>query len=161
MNWLKNDIGFDGWRLDFARGYSPQITKIYMDNTVPNFAVGEVWNSLSYRQDGKPNYNQDSHRNELAGWVRTAGGIVTAFDFTTKGILQQAVLDELWRLKDSNGNPPGMIGILPQNAVTFIDNHDTGSTQNIWPFPSNKIMQGYTYILTHPGIPSIVITFLP
>lgn len=155
MNWLKNDIGFDGWRLDFARGYSPQITKLYMENTVPDFAVGEVWTSLSSGQDGKPNYNQDSHRNELADWVRNAGGVVTAFDFTTKGILQQAVLDELWRLKDSNGNPPGMIGILPQNAVTFIDNHDTGSTQNIWPFPSNKIMQGYTYILTHPGIPSV------
>lgn len=24
MNWLKNDIGFCGWRLDFARGYGAQ-----------------------------------------------------------------------------------------------------------------------------------------
>ncbi|KAK6938690.1 Alpha-amylase, C-terminal beta-sheet, partial [Dillenia turbinata] len=48
-----------------------------------------------------------------------------------------------------------MIGVLPGNAVTFIDNHDTGSTQNAWPFPSDKIIQGYAYILTHPGIPSI------
>lgn len=79
------------------------------------------------------------------------------FDFTTKGILQAAVEGELWRLKDSNSKPAGLIGILPQNAVTFIDNHDTGSTQKLWPFPSDKVMQGYAYILTHPGVPSIVI----
>ncbi|KAK3028282.1 hypothetical protein RJ639_037459 [Escallonia herrerae] len=155
MNWLKTDIGFDGWRFDFVKGYAPSITKNYMDNTSPNFAVGELWSSLAYGPDGKPEYNQDQHRNALAQWVQTGGGLVTAFDFTTKGILQAAVEGELWRMKDSNGNPPGMIGILPENAVTFIDNHDTGSTQNSWPFPSDKVMQGYAYILTHPGIPSL------
>ncbi|KAL6549375.1 hypothetical protein OROHE_008492 [Orobanche hederae] len=156
MNWLKTEIGFDGWRFDFVRGYTPCITKVYMRNTCPDFAVGEFWNSLSYDENGKrPVYNQDQHRNELAQWVRNAGGVVTAFDFTTKGILQAAVEGELWRMKDSNGNPPGLIGILPGNAVTFIDNHDTGSTQNQWPFPSDKVMLGYAYILTHPGIPSV------
>lgn len=24
MGWLQNDIGFEGWRLDFARGWVPQ-----------------------------------------------------------------------------------------------------------------------------------------
>uniref|UniRef100_M1BUE2 alpha-amylase n=1 Tax=Solanum tuberosum TaxID=4113 RepID=M1BUE2_SOLTU len=161
MNWLKSEIGFDGWRFDFVRGYAPSITKIYMGNTSPDFAVGEFWNSLAYGQDGKPDYNQDNHRNELVGWVQNGGGAVKAFDFTTKGILQAAVEGELWRLKDSNGKPPGMIGVLPQNAVTFIDNHDTGSTQNMWPFPSDKVMQGYAYILTHPGIPSLVKNRIP
>ncbi|RVW61137.1 Alpha-amylase [Vitis vinifera] len=128
MNWLKIEIGL---------------------------LVGEIWNSLSYGNDRKPDYNQDAHRRELVDWVKAAGGAVTAFDFTTKGILQAAVEGELWRLKDSNGGPPGMIGLMPENAVTFIDNHDTGSTQKVWPFPSDKVMQGYVYILTHPGIPSI------
>jgi hypothetical protein len=49
-----------------------------------------------------------------------------------------------------------MIGLWPAKAVTFIDNHDTGSTQHMWPFPSDKVMQGYAYILTHPGNPCIV-----
>ncbi len=35
--------------------------------------------------------------------------------------------------------------------VTFIDNHDTGSTQQHWPFPSEHVGQGYAYIFTHPG----------
>ncbi|XP_019171542.1 PREDICTED: alpha-amylase-like [Ipomoea nil] len=155
MNWLKSEIGFDGWRFDFVRGYAASITKIYMENTSPQFAVGEFWNSMAYGSDGKPDYNQDNHRNELSQWVQNGGGAVTAFDFTTKGILQAAVLGELGRLKDSNGKPPGLIGISPKNAVTFIDNHDTGSTQNLWPFPKDKVIQGYAYILTHPGVPSV------
>ncbi|KAJ8433862.1 hypothetical protein Cgig2_032073 [Carnegiea gigantea] len=156
MNWLKTEIGFDGWRFDFVKGYAPSITKIYMEATKPDFAVGELWNALAYGQDGKPSYNQDAHRNELAKWVQDGGaGALTAFDFTTKGILQVAVQDEWGRMKDSNGKPTGLIGVLPKNAVTFIDNHDTGSTQKLWPFPSDKVMQGYAYILTHPGIPSI------
>jgi alpha-amylase len=39
--------------------------------------------------------------------------------------------------------------------VTFVDNHDTGSTQAHWPFPANRIMWGYAYILTHPGTPCV------
>ncbi|KAF8405027.1 hypothetical protein HHK36_009923 [Tetracentron sinense] len=155
LNWLKTEIGFDAWRFDFARGYSPVYTKFYMEQTRPNFAVGEIWNPLAYGQDGKPEYNQDAHRHELVEWVHAAGGDVTAFDFTTKGILQAAIEGELWRMKDSSGGPPGMVGLLSGNAVTFIDNHDTGSTQQHWRFPSDKVMQGYVYILTHPGIPSI------
>ncbi|KAF5806435.1 putative alpha-amylase [Helianthus annuus] len=156
MNWLKIDIGFDGWRFDYARGYSSSITKVYMTNTSPDFAVGEYWNSVAIGPDGKPEYNQDKHRNEIMNWVQeSGGGSLTAFDFTTKFILQAAVEGELWRLIDPNGKPPGLIGILPGSAVTFIDNHDTGSTQKISPFPSDKVMQGYAYILTHPGIPSL------
>ncbi|MED6157768.1 hypothetical protein PIB30_026437 [Stylosanthes scabra] len=155
MNWLKTEIGFDGWRFDFVRGYTPEATKIYMKNTSPDFAVGENFNKLAYGGDGKPEYNQDAARGELAKWAESGGGVVTAFDFTTKGILQAAVEGELWRLKDSNGKPAGLIGLKPENAVTFIDNHDTGSTQNLWPFPSDKVMQGYAYILTHPGTPTI------
>ncbi|KAI3686818.1 hypothetical protein L1987_80507 [Smallanthus sonchifolius] len=156
MNWLKTDIGFDGWRFDYVRGYSSSIANVYMTNTSPEFAVGEYWNSVAIGQDGKLEYNQDRHRDEIMTWVQeSGGGSLTAFDFTTKFILQAAVEGELWRLIDPNGKPPGLIGILPENAVTFIDNHDTGSTQKISPFPSDKVMQGYAYILTHPGIPSL------
>ncbi|GMH04036.1 hypothetical protein Nepgr_005875 [Nepenthes gracilis] len=155
MNWLKKEIGFDGWRFDFVKGYAPGILRIYVEKTAPDFAVGELWSSLAYGQDGRPSYNQDAHRDDLAKWVQDAGGAVAAFDFTTKGVLQVAVAGEWWRMKDCNGKPPGLIGILPKNSVTFIDNHDTGSTQKLWPFPSDKVIQGYAYILTHPGIPTI------
>ncbi|RLM77993.1 alpha-amylase type B isozyme-like [Panicum miliaceum] len=87
--------------------------------------------------------------------LNTASGPATTFDFTTKGILNVAVDGELWRLRGADGKAPGMIGWWPAKAVTFIDNHDTGSTQHMWPFPTDKVMQGYAYILTHPGTPMI------
>jgi alpha-amylase len=160
LNWLKTDVGFDGWRFDFAKGYSANIAKIYVQNTSPSFVVAEIWSSLSYNGDGKPSPNQDHDRQELVDWAQTVGGPATAFDFTTKGVLQVAVQGELWRMRDGNGKAPGMIGWWPERSVTFVDNHDTGSTQNYWPFPSDKVMQGYAYILTHPGVPCIVSTFL-
>lgn len=43
--------------------------------------------------------------------------------------IQQAVKGELWRLRDPQGKPPGVMGLWPSRAVTFLDNHDTGSTQ--------------------------------
>ncbi|VYS63831.1 unnamed protein product [Arabidopsis thaliana] len=153
MNWLKTEIGFHGWRFDYVRGYASSITKLYVQNTSPDFAVGEKWDDMKYGGDGKLDYDQNEHRSGLKQWIEEAGGgVLTAFDFTTKGILQSAVKGELWRLKDSQGKPPGMIGIMPGNAVTFIDNHDTFRT---WVFPSDKVLLGYVYILTHPGTPCI------
>ncbi|CAM0876501.1 unnamed protein product [Alopecurus aequalis] len=155
LNWLKTDVGFDGWRLDFAKGYSPAVARTYMDNAKPGFVVAEIWNSLSYDGDGKPSHNQDQCRQGLVDWVQAAGGPAMAFDFATKGVLQAGVQGELWRLRDGSGKAAGMIGWWPEKAVTFVDNHDTGSTQNLWPFPADKVMQGYAYILTHPGVPCI------
>eukprot|EP00246_Nothoceros_aenigmaticus_P007995 TRINITY_DN2243_c0_g1_i1.p1 TRINITY_DN2243_c0_g1~~TRINITY_DN2243_c0_g1_i1.p1 ORF type:complete len:457 (-),score=65.18 TRINITY_DN2243_c0_g1_i1:726-2096(-) len=155
MLWLKTDIGFDGWRFDFAKGYAGNFVGMYIERTQPEFSVGEVWTTCIYGDWGL-DYNQDNHRQELVDWVHATEDRSTAFDFTTKGVLQQAVQGELWRLRDCKNKPPGMIGYWPSRAVTFIDNHDTGSTQSHWPFPADKVMQGYAYIMTHPGIPSIV-----
>lgn len=45
-------------------------------------------------------------------------------------MLQEAVRkSEYWRLKDDQGRPPGVLGLWPARAVSFIENHDTGSTQ--------------------------------
>ncbi|KAB2602893.1 alpha-amylase-like [Pyrus ussuriensis x Pyrus communis] len=96
MNWLKTDIGLSGWAFDFVKGYAPEFTKLYATNTSPNFTLGELWNSVSYGSDGNPDPYQDAHCGELVGWVESAGGDVTAFDFTTKGILQAAVLHNMW-----------------------------------------------------------------
>nr|PNR35675.1 hypothetical protein PHYPA_021525 [Physcomitrium patens] len=154
MNWLRAEVGFDGWRFDFAKGYGPQYCGLYCERTCPSFAVGEIWTSMSYK-DSSLLADQDAHRQKLCDWIDGTGGRVCAFDFTTKGILQTAVEGQLWRLQDSFGKPPGLIGWWPQKAVTFVDNHDTGSTQRHWSFPDDKIAMGYAYILTHPGIPCI------
>lgn len=154
MNWLKSSIGYDGWRYDYVKGYGGSYVGGYNTATVPYFSVGELWTDLNLN-DVNP------HRQLIMNWINATGGNSGAFDFTTKGILQQAVqYNEFWRLKASDGKPQGAIGWWPAKSVTFIDNHDTGPStpsggQNHWPFPSDKVMQGYAYILTHPGIPCV------
>lgn len=155
LRFLKQSIGFDGWRFDFVRGYDGRFCKIYTDATVPEMAFGEYWDTCEYT-DGVLNYNQDGHRQRTVNWVDSTGGTNAAFDFTTKGILQEALArSELWRLVDAQGRPPGFVGMWPSRAITFIDNHDTGSTLNHWPFPSHHLQEGYAYIMTHPGTPCI------
>lgn len=36
-----------------------------------------------------------------------------------------------------------------------MQNHDTGCAQSHWPFPRHGLEQGYCYILTHPGTPTV------
>ncbi|MEI7481479.1 MAG: alpha-amylase C-terminal beta-sheet domain-containing protein [Elusimicrobiota bacterium] len=152
MKWLRSDIGYDGWRYDFARGYAPAYVLEYNRANPPAFAVTEIWDDLDLK-------NPDAHRRALASWLDSVNGEVKVFDFTTKGLLQQAVgEEEYWRLSDSNGNPSGLMGIRPASAVTFVDNHDTvprADGYKGWPFPPEKLMQGYAYILTHPGVPCV------
>eukprot|EP00850_Spirogloea_muscicola_P007965 SM000041S15524 [mRNA] locus=s41:621857:624986:+ [translate_table: standard] len=178
LTWLRDDVGYSSFRFDFAKGYSAEFVRSYIEAARPDFAIGEYWDACNYSgaASAELSYDQDSHRQRIVNWVDRTGGLATAFDFTTKGILQEAVRSrEYWRLRDPLGRPPGVLGIWPSRAVTFIDNHDTGSTQASrkhylslslflhssllllahWPFPAEHISQGYTYILTHPGLPTV------
>ncbi|XP_030543703.1 alpha-amylase 3, chloroplastic [Rhodamnia argentea] len=153
--WLRSEIGYDGWRLDFVRGFWGGYVKDYLDATEPSFAVGEYWDSLSYTY-GEMDHNQDAHRQRIVDWINATNGTAAAFDVTTKGVLHAALERcEYWRLSDQKGKPPGVVGWWPSRAVTFVENHDTGSTQGHWRFPSGKEIQGYAYILTHPGTPAV------
>ncbi len=154
FQWLRNDIGFGGVRFDFSKGYGGQFAGEYINAMGPEFAVGEYWDTLAYGAGLE--YDQDAHRQRIVDWIDASGGNCTAFDFTTKGILQEACgRGEFWRLVDGQGRAPGVLGLWPARAVTFIDNHDTGSTQSHWPFPHDKVAMGYAYILTHPGTPCV------
>jgi alpha-amylase len=154
LKYKKSTIGFDGWRWDYVKGYSASYVGNYVGATVPYFSVGELWTDLNLD-------NVNPHRQLIMNWIDGTAGRSGAFDFTTKGILQQAVqYNQFWRLRDSQGKPQGAIGWWPAKSVTFLDNHDTGPStpsggQNHWPFPGDKILQGYAYILTHPGIPTV------
>lgn len=154
LKWLRSEIGYDGWRLDFARGFWGGHVKEYIEASTPAFCIGEYWDSLSY-EGGTVAYNQNGHRQRIINWINATGGTSSAFDVTTKGILHSALHNEYWRLIDPQGKPPGVMGWWPSRAVTFLENHDTGSTQGHWPFPRDKLMQGYAYILSHPGTPVI------
>lgn len=147
--------GFSGIRYDYAKGYAPAYAALYHDAMAPDFCVGEIWTTLDLD-------NVDAHRQLLMDYVDGTGGRCAAFDFTTKGLLNQALATgQYGRLRDSAGRPAGGIGWWAQKMVTFVDNHDTGPStacnqgQNHWPVPCNRILPAYAYILTHPGIPTV------
>ncbi|WP_271783995.1 starch-binding protein [Aquimarina algiphila] len=147
MRFLKNDIGFDGWRYDFVHGYDPIYNKEYNDATNPYFAVGELLESSRVQTNNFVNRTQQSS---------------SAFDFNTKVSLQNAIRDNnLSYLRDGQGKPSGMIGINPSKSVTFLDNHDTGFAQQccgsnyVFPGGETNLRKGYAYILTHPGNPMV------
>lgn len=140
---LKDEIGFAGWRYDQVRGYSGKHIGQYNDASRPRLSVGEFW---------------DNRAEKVLSWLDETGGKSTAFDFPTRQSLVDATLGQNYsHLKTIEGKPPGVIGTRPEMSVTFIENHDTepvrdGGSKR---FPDDRIMQGYVYILTHPGIPCV------
>ncbi|XP_039138835.1 probable alpha-amylase 2 [Dioscorea cayenensis subsp. rotundata] len=129
LTWLRNTIGFQDFRFDFAKGYDAKYVKEYVEESKPLFSIGEYWVDCSYSSG--LDHNQDSHRQGIINWINGTGGLCAAFDFTTKSVLQEAIKGQFWRLRDSDGKPPGVMGWWPSRAVTFIENHDTGSTQKV------------------------------
>ena len=87
----REEVGYDGWRLDFVRGFWGGYVKDYMDASKPYFAVGEYWDSLSYTY-GEMDYNQDAHRQRIVDWINATSGAAGAFDVTTKGILHTVLI---------------------------------------------------------------------
>ena len=60
--------------------------------------------------------------------------------------------------------PGGLLGYWPSRSVTFLDNHDTEYRRDeehrhhndgTRHFPGNMVEMGYSYLLTHPGIPCV------
>lgn len=156
MLWLKNELRFDGFRLDYMIGMDPHVIEDYIAETNMKLYIGEYWSAMQYT-DGVLNHNQNSHRQQIVDWIDDSGKFAHAFDITTKGILQHALANnEYWRLVDHENRPSGLIGWWGEKSITFLDNHDThGHSQNLWPFPSECLIEGYAYILTHPGIPMV------
>jgi len=175
---LLSDLGFEGLRLDYAKGYGGAHAGEYLAAARPALAVGEFWDALSYGacDGGAPDRCQAAHAARTAAWVAATGGRAGAFDMTTKGVLQAALERGEWgRLgvapapgraypTPATGGPPsstpsvlvppGLLGLAPLHAFTFIDNHDT-ACQGHWPCPAGGLGGAHAYLLTHPGTPTL------
>ena len=136
--WLNSTIkpvGFSGLRFDYVKGFGASYAGQYANAFGAEFCVGELWTDLNLN-DVNP------HRQAIMNWINGTNNSCGAFDFTTKGLLNDALANgNYWRLKDAQGKPQGALGWWPAMSVTFVDNHDTGpsescgSGQNHWPVP--------------------------
>ncbi|MBP7558604.1 MAG: T9SS type A sorting domain-containing protein [Chitinophagaceae bacterium] len=150
--WLTNTIGFDGYRLDFVRGFQEDFVSDWVNNLplkggAQRFIVAEYFTGYKYR---------------LKNWVNTLAGDgadVDVFDFPLKNTLTEmtngtgasfnmAWLNHAGMVRDDGGNSLGGTSV-----VTFLENHDTGKEHDKWVTQDWKM--GYAYILFAEGRPCL------
>ena len=146
--WMIEDVGFDGFRFDFVKGYAPWMIKAiaelrYLDKAetaFKPFCVGECW---------------DDERT-IDNWLNAVNAFidnpVSAFDFPLHYRLKNLCDLSGYSVRDLAAAGTVMQD-YPAQAVTFVDNHDTirdASTAVL-----NDKMLAYAFILTHEGYPSV------
>lgn len=153
-DFLLNEMGYTGFRYDFVKGYDPKYIKMYNEASKPKFSVGEYWQgavTIASKKDDHP-------FGGVKDWVEATGKTSAAFDFPMKYLIKSAFNDGNWKLLATNYTTSTLVGIEPQYAVTFIDNHDTGEPHvNPDPLRAN-VEAANAYILALPGTPCIWIS---
>ena len=169
MNDVLKPAGFVGWRYDYVKGFAGKYVGKYNAGSSAQFSVGEYWPTADYNASSPSGWG-----NEIKNWIASteeeSGQKSRAFDFVLKGAMN-SVFGCTWRegsypnYTSGGSSGSGNYALLadesnlyisqPSDAVTFIDNHDTGSNQGHWELNRNKIGAGYALILTHPGVPCV------
>lgn len=153
-DFLLNEMGYTGFRYDFVKGYDPKYIKMYNEASKPKFSVGEYWHGAVTTASKK----DDHPFGGVKDWVEATGKTSAAFDFPMKYLIKSAFDDGNWKLLATNYTTSTLVGIEPQYAVTFIDNHDTGEPHvNPDPLRAN-VEAANAYTLALPGTPCIWIS---
>ena len=141
LKWMKNEIGYDGWRYDLVKGYLGKYTKMYNEAAGAYYSVGEYW-------DG----NYDAVKN----WINDTGKTSTAFDFPNKYSTFNNGLAKNNYGAMINGYkvPNGLCGAdeMKRYATTFIDNHDTFRDGSKY---GGDWTKANAVLLAQPGIPCV------
>lgn len=153
MSWLKDEIGFDGWRYDYVKGYGAGNIGEYNFHTNPYISVGEYW---------------DGNSQLIYNWIDGSDGFNVnrksmAFDFPLQSHLRNVFRgDKAFQELAAWKNPDVSITSgWSGKSVTFLDNHDTiRKAYNDFPLDNKRVVQGYVFLLTHPGIPCIFWTHM-
>jgi len=144
--WLIEDIGFDGFRYDFVKGYGANtITAMqeyrYIRDGKPftPYGVAEFWDSAS----------------AIENWVDLANfsnsNPVDAFDFPMREMLK-ALCDQYGFSLRNLVTWDTVLKKETQSVVTFVENHDLRDEGR--PIVNDKLL-AYSYILTHEGYPCV------
>ena len=169
VDWMNNVLkqaGFVGWRYDYVKGFNGKYVGQYNAGSNAEFSVGEYWPTAGYNASSPSDWG-----NEIKNWISATGSNggqkSKAFDFALKGAMN-SIFGCTWFDKDWKSGSTGAsynYGLLadssnlvisqPADAVTFVENHDTGSTQNHWALNTNAVGTAYAFILTHPGVPCV------
>lgn len=148
LKFLKEDIGYTGFRYDMVKGFSGSHVADYNDATGVKFSVGEYW-------DGNPS---------IINWINKTNKKSAAFDFQFRYNVRDAV-----GVKDNKivSSPnwsklKSDINLMHdptyrQYAITFIENHDMQYRSKDEPLDPLKrdTLAANAYMLAMPGTPCV------
>ena len=148
LNFLLSDLGYAGFRYDMVKGYSGSYTKMYNEDSKPQFSVGECWDSS----------------NTIRKWIDDTEKTSAAFDFQFRYTVRNACNNGNWTYlnRQNDGNWPLVSnnydgGAYRQYAVTFVENHDTEWRSSSAPQDPIKkdTLAANAFLLAMPGTPCV------
>lgn len=148
LKFLKEDMGYTGFRYDMVKGFSGTHVADYNDATSVKFSVGEYW-------DGNPS---------IINWINSTNKKSAAFDFQFRYNVRDAV-----GVKDNKivSSPnwsklKSDINLMHdptyrQYAITFVENHDMQYRSADEPLDPLKrdTLAANAYMLAMPGTPCV------
>ena len=152
LKWMKNVIGFDGWRYDYAQGFKGHYINMYNSASENYFSVVEFWNG---------------DMNNIKSYLNDVNWNTLAFDFSTKYSAIQGIADGQYQKCMGSG----LLGAgLSKYAVTFVDSHDTyfgcqagrdnndeigGCGKSMEDYNKDRVLGANAFILSMPGVPCV------
>lgn len=149
QKYLKDDLGYTGFRYDMVKGFDGSHVADYNDATGVEYSVGEYW-------DGN---------DKIESWINRTNKKSAAFDFQFRYNVRDAVngaangkvtTSSDWSKLNSNDNLMHDANYR-RYAVTFVENHDTqyrSETEQNDPLRKDTIAAN-AYMLAMPGTPCI------
>jgi alpha-amylase len=144
--WLVEEIGFDGFRYDYVKGYGANTVTAVQEyryqragKVVKPYGVAEYWDNAR----------------AIERWIDITGfsnqNPVRAFDFPLRETLK-LICDQYGFGLRNLIHQPSLAKDVNRSAVTFVENHDLRDQgRGI----VNDKMLAYGYILTHEGSPCV------
>lgn len=143
LKFLKEDLGYEGFRYDMVKGFAASHVGDYNTATGIQFSVGEYW-------DGVGN---------IKNWINNTGKKSGAFDFPFHYNMTNAIKYNDWRkLNDVSLMSDAS---YRRYAITFVENHDIQEREDKSndgskdPIPTTYIPAANAFLIAMPGTPCI------
>lgn len=144
LKYLKEDLGYTGFRYDMVKGYSASFTGDYNKTTGVEYSVGEYW---------------DGNANTVNSWINgtKVDGVVQsgAFDFAFRYTCRDAANGSNWSKLTNVTSATN--SVFNRYAVTFVENHDTeyrSSSAQQDPIKKDTLAVN-AWLLANPGTPCV------
>lgn len=143
LKYLKDDLGYTGFRYDMVKGFSGSHVADYNKAVGIEYSVGEYWDSNA----------------RIQSWINATLKNSAAFDFQFRYNVRDAINSNNWAALKSTNNLMNDKN-WRQYAVTFVENHDMeyrSASEQQDPIRRDTLAAN-AYLLAMPGTPCVFFT---